>query len=184
MIVQAGRRLSAGIERASDVSGPGKSRRGKPGRPPVSSEVRGLIRRMSRENPLWGAPRIHGELRMLGFEVSEGGRAQVHAAPSKAIFADMADVPREPRRVPSVDRLLRRTHRDVQSPIVLVVLRHERRRIVHIGTTAHPTAAWVAQHIREAFQWETAPRYMIRDRDRVYGIAFRSRIKAMGIERS
>ena len=65
---------------------------------------------------------------------------------------------------------------------VLVVLRHERRRIVHIGTTAHPTAAWVAQQIREAFPWETAPRYMIRDRDRVYGIAFRSRIKAMGIE--
>ena len=64
----------------------------------------------------------------------------------------------------------------------LVVLRHERRRIVHIGTTAHPTAAWVAQQIREAFPWETAPRYMIRDRDRVYGIAFRSRIKAMGIE--
>ena len=54
--------------------------------------------------------------------------------------------------------------------------------IVHIGTTAHPTAAWVAQQIREAFPWETAPRYMIRDRDRVYGIAFRSRIKAMGIE--
>ena len=65
---------------------------------------------------------------------------------------------------------------------VLVVLRHERRRIVHIGTTAHPTAAWVAQQIREAFPWETAPRYMIRDRDRVYGIAFRSRIKAMAIE--
>ena len=94
-----------------------KSRRGKPGRPPVSSEFRGLIRRMSRENPLWGAPRIHGELRMLGFEVSEAAGVQVHAAPSKATFADMADVPREPRRVPSVDRLLRRTHRDVQSSI-------------------------------------------------------------------
>ena len=84
---------------------------------PVSSEFRGLIRRMSRENPLWGAPESTGELRMLGFEVSEAGRVQVHAAPSKATFADMADVPREPRRVPSVDRLLRRTHRDVQSSI-------------------------------------------------------------------
>ena len=70
-----------------------KSRRGKPGRPPVSSEFRGLIRRMSRENPLWGAPRIHGELRDARLRGLRGGRVQVHAAPSKATFADMADVP-------------------------------------------------------------------------------------------
>ena len=159
-----------------------KSRRGKPGRPPVSSEVRGLIRRMSRENPLWGAPRIHGELRMLGFDVSE-------AAVSKYM-------PRHPKPPSQTWRTFLENHVGCLAStdffvvptatfsllFVLVVLRHERRRIVHIGTTAHPTAAWVAQQIREAFPWETAPRYMIRDRDRVYGIAFRSRIKAMGIE--
>ena len=159
-----------------------KSRRGKPGRPPVSSEFRGLIRRMSRENPLWGAPRIHGELRMLGFEVSE-------AAVSKYM-------PRHPKPPSQTWRTFLENHVGCLAStdffvvptatfsllFVLVVLRHERRRIVHIGTTAHPTAAWVAQQIREAFSWETAPRYMIRDRDRVYGIAFRSRIKAMGIE--
>ena len=159
-----------------------KSRRGKPGRPPVSSEFRGLIRRMSRENPLWGAPRIHGELRMLGFEVSE-------AAVSKYM-------PRHPKPPSQTWRTFLENHvwclastdffvvptATFSLLFVLVVLRHERRRIVHIGTTAHPTAAWVAQQIREAFPWETAPRYMIRDRDRVYGIAFRSRIKAMGIE--
>ena len=140
-----------------------KSRRGKPGRPPVSSEFRGLIRRMSRENPLWGAPRIHGELRMLGFEVSE-------AAVSKYM-------PRHPKPPSQTWRTFLENHVGCLAStdffvvptatfsllFVLVVLRHERRRIVHIGTTAHPTAAWVAQQIREAFPWETAPRYMIRD---------------------
>ena len=124
----------------------------------------------------------HGELRMLGFEVSE-------AAVSKYM-------PRHPKPPSQTWRTFLENHVGCLAStdffvvptatfsllFVLVVLRHERRRIVHIGTTAHPTAAWVAQQIREAFPWETAPRYMIRDRDRVYGIAFRSRIKAMGIE--
>ena len=159
-----------------------KSRRGKPGRPPVSSEVRGLIGRMSRENPLSGAPRIHGELRMLGFEVSE-------AAVSKYM-------PRHPKPPSQTWRRFLENHVGCLAStdffavptatfsllFVLVVLRHERRQIVHVGTTAHPTAAWLAQQIREAFPWDTAPRYMIRDRDRVSGIAFRSRITAMGIE--
>ena len=94
-----------------------KSRRGKPGRPPVSSEFRGLIRRMSRENPLWGAPRIHGELRMLGFEVSEAAVSKYMPRHPKPPSQTWRTFLREPRRVPSVDRLLRRTHRDVQSSI-------------------------------------------------------------------
>ena len=111
-----------------------KSRRGKPGRPPVSSEFRGLIRRMSRENPLWGAPRIHGELRMLGFEVSE-------AAVSKYM-------PRHPKPPSQTWRTFLENHVGCLAStdffvvptatfsllFVLVVLRHERRRIVHIGT--------------------------------------------------
>ena len=159
-----------------------KSRRGKPGRPPVSSEFRGLIRRMSRENPLWGAPRIHGELRMLGFEVSEAAVSKYmprHPKPPSQTWRTFLE--NHVGRLASTDFFVVPTA-TFSLLFVLVVLRHERRRIVHIGTTAHPTAAWVAQQIREAFPWETAPRYMIRDRDRVYGIAFRSRIKAMGIE--
>ena len=147
---------------------------------------RAFIRRMSRENPLWGAPRIdrHGELRMLGFEVSE---AAVSIMPRHPLQSHLR---RHGGRSSRTTSCLASTDFFVVPTatfsllFVLVVLRHERRRIVHIGTTAHPTAAWVAQQIREAFPWETAPPpwYMIRDRDRVYGIAFRSRIKAMGIE--
>ena len=127
-------------------------------------------------------PSYSPEARMLGFEVSE-------AAVSKYM-------PRHPKPPSQTWRTFLENHVGCLAStdffvvptatfsllFMLVVLRHERRRIVHIGTTAHPTAAWVAQQIREAFPWETAPRYMIRDRDRVYGIAFRSRIKAMGIE--
>ena len=90
-----------------------KSRRGKPGRPPVSSEFRGLIRRMSRENPLWGAPRIHGELRMLGFEVSEAAVSKYmprHPKPPSQTWRTFLENHVGCR----VDRLLRRTHRDVQ----------------------------------------------------------------------
>ena len=144
-----------------------KSRRGKPGRPPVSSEFRGLIRRMSRENPLWGAPRIHGELRMLGFEVSE-------AVVSKYM-------PRHPKPPSQTWRTFLENHVGCLAStdffvvptatfsllFVLVVLRHERRRIVQIGPRP-PDCGVGPQQIREAFPWETAPRYMIRDRDRVY----------------
>ena len=94
-----------------------KSRRGKPGRPPVSSEFRGLIRRMSRENPLWGAPRIHGELRMLGFEVSEAAVSKYmprHPKPPSQTWRTFLE---NHVGLPGVDRLLRRTHRDVQSSI-------------------------------------------------------------------
>ena len=153
-----------------------------PGRPMVSHEIRLLIRRMSRENPLWGAPRIHGELLKLGFEVSE-------ATVSKYMT-------RHPRPPSQTWRRFLKNHVGCLASIdffvvptatftmlfAFIVLQHERRRIVHVGVTAHPTAAWVAQQIREAFPWDTAPRYMIRDRDSVYGAAFRLRLQAMGIE--
>ena len=157
-----------------------KQRRG--GRPLVPREVRDLIRRISRENPLWGAPRIHGELLKLGFKVSE-------ATVSKYISL----FPKPPSQT---WRTFLRNHTDCLASIdflvlptatfrllfVFIVLHHERRRIVHFGVTAHPTAAWVGQQITEAFPWDTAPRYMIRDRDSVYGLVVRARIKAMGID--
>jgi transposase InsO family protein len=156
-----------------------KQRRG--GRPPVPREVRDLIRRMSHENALWGAPRIHGELMKLGFKISEA-----------TVSKYMARVPKPPSQT---WRTFLRNHTDCLASIdffvlptatfrllfVFIVLHHERRQIVHFGVTAHPTAAWVGQQITEAFPWDTAPRYMIRDRDGVYGLVVRARIKAMGI---
>ena len=159
-----------------------KSRRRRGGRAPVPREVRNLIRRMSRENPFWGAPRIHGELLKLGFEVSE------------ATVSKYMDRHRKP---PSQTwRTFLRNHVGCLASIDFfvvptatfsflfgfVVLHHERRRIVHFAVTANPTAAWVAQQIREAFPWDTAPRHVIRDRDGVYGGVFRARVLAMGIE--
>jgi len=159
-----------------------KSRRRTGGRPPVAREVRDLIRRMSRDNPLWGAPRIHGELLKLGIEVSQ-------ATVSKYI----KNLPRPPSQTwltflrnhihcsASMDFFVLPTA-TFRLLFVLIVLHHDRRRIVHIGVTAHPTATWIKQQMTEAFPWDTAPRYMIRDRDGVYGLEVRARIKAMGID--
>ncbi len=158
-----------------------KSRPRRRGRPPLPAEVRTLIRRMSRENPLWGAPRLHGELLKLGIEISQ-------ATVSKYMI-------RHPKPPSQIWKTFRRNHVGCLASIdffvvptatfrllfVFVVLHHERRRIVHFGVTAHPTSLWVSQQIREAFPWETAPRYLIRDRDGSYGAVFRSRVQAMGI---
>ncbi len=159
-----------------------KSRRGTPGRPPASMELRALIRQMSRENPLWGAPRIHGELLKLGLEVSEA-----------TVSKYLTHQPKPPSQswrtflqnhvgcLASIDFLVVPTVR-FNLLFAFIVLHHERRRIVHFAVTAHPTAAWIAQQITEAFPWDTTPRFMIRDRDGVYGAAVRARIAAMGIE--
>ena len=159
-----------------------KSRRGKPGRPPVSREIRYLVRRMSLENTRWGAPRIHGELLKLGFSISQ-------AAVSKYIV-------RYPSPPSQSWRTFLANHADCLASIDFfvvptatfhllfgfIVLHHERRQIVHFAVTANPTMAWVAQQIREAFPWGTAPRYLIRDRDGAYGQSFRSTVTAMGVE--
>ncbi len=137
---------------------------------------------MSRENPLWGAPRVHGELLKLGIEVSEA-----------TVSKYLARLPKPPSQT---WRTFLRNHAKALASIdffvlpsatfrllmVFIVLHHERRQIVHVGVTANPTAAWVAQQITEAFPWDSSPSYVIRDRDSVYGAPFRARIKAMGIE--
>ncbi len=159
-----------------------KSRRRRDGRPTVPREVRDLIRRMSRENPLWGAPRIHGELLKLGIEVSQA-----------TVSKYMKNLPR-PLSQTWLTFLSNHIHCSASMDFfvlptatfrllfVFIVLHHERRRIVHFGVTAHPTATWIKQQMTEAFPWDTAPRYMIRDRDSVYGLVVRARIKAMGID--
>jgi putative transposase len=159
-----------------------KVRHGKPGRPAVSKEVRTLIRTMSLENPLWGAPRIHGELLKLGIDIGETSVSKYlvrpHTPPSQTwrTFLD-----NHVKAMVSVDFFTVPTIR-FQVLYVFLVLAHDRRRILHFGVTAHPTAEWTAQQLREAFPWETAPRYLLRDRDTIFGADFVTQVKAMGIK--
>jgi transposase InsO family protein len=159
-----------------------KVRYGKPGRPRVPKKVRALIRTLSRENPLWGAPRIHGELLKLGIDIGETSVSQYlvrdHKPPSQTwrTFLD-----NHVKSMVSVDFFTVPTIR-FQFLYVFLVLAHDRRRILHFGVTAHPTAEWTAQQLREAFPWATAPRYLLRDRDRIFGEDFVQQVKAMGIQ--
>ena len=157
-----------------------KSRR-RAGRPQIDTELRALIRRMSIENPLWGAPRIHGELLKLGFEVaqssvakymvkrrgppSQGWRTFLHNHAADIAAMDLFVVP-----TIGFDLLY-----------AFVIVRLGRRDLVWINVTAYPTADWVARQITEAFPWNEAPRYIIRDRDRIYGAVVTRRLRAMGI---
>ena len=157
-----------------------KSRR-RSGRPMISRELRDLIRRMSYDNPLWGAPRIHGELLKLGVTVSQ-------ATVSKYML--------RPRRPPSQAwRTFLKNHaKDLialdfftvptatfRVLFVLVMLTHSRRRLVHFNVTEHPTAEWTARQLLEACGLEEAPRYLIRDRDKVYGERFSRQAKTLEI---
>jgi putative transposase len=158
-----------------------KSRRRGPGRPSIPSDIKNLIKRISRDNVLWGAPRIHGELLKLGIEISQAAVSKYMMRPSK---------PPSPTW-----RAFLRNHLECLASVgffvvptatfrilfVFIVLQHQRRRIVHFGVTVSPTLQWTSQQIREAFPWDSAPRYLIRDRDASYGAAFRSRLKAMDI---
>ena len=159
-----------------------KIRHGKAGRPGVPKELRHLIRTMSRENPLWGAPRIHGELLKLGIDIGETSVSKYlvrrHKPPSQTwrTFLD-----NHVKSMVSVDFFTVPTIR-FQVLYVFVVLAHERRRILHFGVTAHPTAEWTAQQLREAFAWDSAPRYLLRDRNRIFGSEFTKQVKELGIE--
>jgi transposase InsO family protein len=155
--------------------------RNRAGRPKIDRELRELIQRMSMENALWGASRIHGELLKLGYEVAQstvskymarGGRPpsqswktflRNHAEAIAAI--DMCMVP-----TLSFERLF-----------AFLVLGHGRRQLLWFEVTRHPTAAWLARQITEAFPWASAPAYLVRDNDWAYGHVFTSRVAAMGI---
>jgi len=159
-----------------------KIRCGKPGRPPVPREVRDLIRRMSKENPGWGAPRINGELLKLGINIGETSVTKYlvrHRKPPSQTWRTFLD--NHVKSLVSVDFFTVPTIR-FQILYVFLVLAHERRRIVHFAVTAHPTAEWTAQQLREAFPWDSAPRYLLRDRDRIFGHDFVEQVKAMGIK--
>jgi transposase InsO family protein len=158
-----------------------KIRQGKPGRPAVSREVRDLIRTISRANPLWGAPRIHGELLKLGIKISEPTVSKYmirsRKPPSQTWRTFLEN---HLQRLVSVDFFTVPTIR-FQVLYVFLVLAHARRRILHFAVTAHPTTDWTVQQLREAFSWDSAPRYLLRDRDQIFSQVFRDQVKSMGI---
>ena len=155
--------------------------RSRGGRPQVELEPRMLIRQMSMENQLWGAPRIHGELLKLGFSVaqssvakymvkrcgppSQGWRTFLRSHASDIAAMDLFVVP------------------TIGFKLLygFVIVRIHRRDLVWINVTANPTAEWVARQITEAFPWDEAPHYLIRDHDRIYGSVVMRRLRAMGI---
>jgi hypothetical protein len=157
-----------------------KSRR-RGGRPTVAPEIRKLIREMSIANPLWGAPRIHGELLKLGIDIGQSSVAKYMARrrdpPSqgwRTFLRNRADgiAAMDLFVVPTISfRLL----------YGLLIVGHGRRQILWFGVTAHPTADWIANQVTEACGWEQAPRYLIRDRNGAYGEVFIRRLRSIGI---
>jgi len=160
-----------------------KSRRRRPGRPTVAADLRALIRQMQGANPLWGAPRIHGELRKLGIEIAQTTVAKYlrrhgGSAPSQTWRAFLTN---QVSQLASIDFFTVPTV-TFRVLFVFVVLAHDRRRIVHLNVTAHPTDAWTAQQLREAWPCDTLPRFLLRDRDAIYGPDLRRAARAMGVE--
>src|ERR1700730_8474943 len=152
------------------------------GRPGVSLEVRRLIRQMATVNPLWGAPRIHGELLKLGIDISERSVSRLlprrHRPPSQTWRTFLANHLNE---IASVDLFTVPTA-TFRVLFCLVVLRHDRRRVLHFNVTEHPTAQWAAQQLVEAFPEAVSARYLLRDRDRIYGDYFRQRVRGLGLK--
>ena len=156
--------------------------RSKPGRPNIDAEIRKLIRRMSRENPIWGTPRIRSELRLLGYEASKAtvDKYRVrHRRPPSQTWRTFLD--NHVRDIVAVDFFTVPTA-TFRILFCFIVLRHDRRMVVHFNVTAHPTAKWTAQQVVEAFPFDEVPRFLLRDRDSIYGEFFRQRVKHMGIE--
>src|SRR6476660_7521750 len=150
------------------------------GRPKIAAELRALIRRMSAENPLWGAPSIHGELLKLGFEVVQSSvtKYMLRCGPPSQGWCTF--LRNHAPDIAAMDLFVVPTI-GFDLLYVLVIVRLARRDLVWINVTTNPTAEWIARQITEAFPWNEAPRYLIRDRDQVYGVAVRHRLRAMGI---
>jgi transposase InsO family protein len=157
-----------------------KSRR-RGGRPQIEADLRALIRQMSTENLLWGAPRIHGELLKLGFSVAQSTVAKYmvkrRGPPSQGWKTFLRN------HAPDIAAMDLFVVPTIGFKLLygFVIVRIDRRDIVWINVTTNPTAEWIARQITEAFPWDGAPRYMIRDRDRTYGAVVTRRLRAMGI---
>jgi putative transposase len=153
-----------------------------PGRRLVSWDIRDLIRSMSRTNALWGAPRIHGELLKLGIEVSQATVSKYmvsHRKPPSQSWR--AFLKNHAKDIVSVDFFTVPTV-TFRVLFVFLVMSNKRRKIVHFNVTESPTAAWTGQQIVNAFPWDTAQRYLLRDRDSKYGEEFTHRVENLGIK--
>jgi transposase InsO family protein len=155
--------------------------RSRSGRPSVDRETRDLIRRMNAANPFWGAPRIHGELLKLGIEVSQATVAKYMVRRSSAPSPTWRSFLRnQAEGIAAIDMFIVASA-SFRLLYVMVILRHDRRKIMRTAVSEHPTAAWLSRQLTEAFPWDTVPRYLLRDRDASYGSDFCSRVEAMGI---
>src|SRR5499433_2705612 len=158
------------------------SKAGRPGRPRIDAEIRELIRRISRENPLWGTPRIKAELHLLGFEVAESTvakyRIKTLKPPSQTWKTFLSNHAGE---IIGIDFFTVPTA-TFRKLYCFIILLHERRQVLHFNITEHPTAAWTAQQLIEAFPEDSATRYLLRDRDSIYGHDFQRRVDGMQIE--
>jgi putative transposase len=160
-----------------------KSRPRKTGRKTIAPAIITLIREMNRANPLWGAPRIHGELLKLGITLAQRTVANYM-------------IPRTGRRSPHNWKAFLRNHCGSMVSVdfltvptlnfkvlyVFLVLSHHRRRVLHFNVVESPSAVWTAQQLREAFAFTTPPKYLLRDRDGIYGLEFQNRAQALGLE--
>jgi len=151
------------------------------GRPRIEADLRALIRRMSIENPLWGAPRIHGELLKLGFKIAQSSVAKYmvkrRGPPSQEWRTFLCNHAPD---IAAMDLFVVPTI-SFSLLYAFVIVRLDRRNLVWINVTTNPTAEWVARQMTEAFPWDDAPKYLIRDRDRIYGAVVTRRLRAMGI---
>jgi transposase InsO family protein len=147
----------------------------------VDREIRKLIREMSSANPLWGAPRIHGELLKLGIEISQAtvakymGRRRGTPSPTWRSF-----LRNQAAGIAAIDMFVVASA-SFRLLYVMIILAHDRRKIVRFDVTRYPTAGWLARQVTDAFPWDTAPRYLLRDRDASYGQDFHKQVDAMGI---
>jgi transposase InsO family protein len=155
--------------------------RNRAGRPKIDRGLRDLIRRMCRENPLWGAPRIHGELLMLGFNVAQSTvskymmrRRKPPSQSWKTFLRNHAEA------IAAIDMCVVPTV-TFERLFAFLVIGHGRRQLLWVEVTSHPTAEWLARQITEAFPWLSAPTYLVRDNDGAYGHVFTRRVSAMGI---
>ncbi len=160
-----------------------KSKQGKSGRPPIDSEIIELIRRMSRENVTWGAPRICSELALLGHEVAESTVAKYMVRHKKDPSQTWRTFLANHMSVAAACDFFVVPTLTFKPLYCFVVLSHDRRKILHVNVTQHPTDEWTAQQIIEAFPGDAeVPSYIHRDRDSIYGRMFNRRVAAMGIE--
>jgi putative transposase len=154
------------------------------GRKPTSKEVRQLIFRMVTENRTWGAPRIHGELKMLGFKISE-----------RTVLRWMRKAPRNPEPARQWAAFLSNHCEAIAAmdfftvPTLtfgvlycFFVITHDRRRVLHFNVTRHPSSTWVSQQLRNALPDDTAPKYLIHDRDAIFGLEVIATIETLGVK--